>query len=102
MHVNRGMEGGHPKCLQMPTGGEEYHASCVRTHLHYLFLCFCVMVSYTNKSPFQYVFLFYLGTLYFRHFNSSFFHSSVKGCHILYVFGFNSKVCSHIVGVHLV
>ena len=24
-----------------------------------------------------------------------------KGCHILYVFGFNSTVCSHIVGVHL-
>ena len=24
-----------------------------------------------------------------------------KGCHILYVFGLNSTVCSHIVGVHL-
>ena len=25
----------------------------------------------------------------------------VKGCHILYVFGLNSMVCSHIVGIHL-
>ena len=24
-----------------------------------------------------------------------------KGCHILYVFGLNSTICSHIVGVHL-
>ena len=24
-----------------------------------------------------------------------------KGCHILYVFGLNSMVCSHIVDVHL-
>ena len=24
-----------------------------------------------------------------------------KGCHTLYVFGLNSTVCSHIVGVHL-
>ena len=24
-----------------------------------------------------------------------------KGCHILYVFGLNSTMCSHIVGVHL-
>ena len=24
-----------------------------------------------------------------------------KGCHILYVFGLNSTVCSHIVGMHL-
>ena len=24
-----------------------------------------------------------------------------KGCHILYVFGLNSTVCSHMVGVHL-
>ena len=29
----------------MRTGGEGYHASCVRTHLHYLFSCFCLMVS---------------------------------------------------------
>ena len=24
-----------------------------------------------------------------------------KGCHVLYVFGLNNTVCSHIVGVHL-
>ena len=35
----QGNGGGHPK------GGERYHASCVRTHLHYLFSCFCHMVS---------------------------------------------------------
>ena len=45
MYVTRGMEGGHPKCLQMRTGIEGYHASSVRMHLHYLFSCFCLMVS---------------------------------------------------------
>ena len=25
-----------------------------------------------------------------------------KGCHILYVFGLNSTVCSHVAGVHLI
>ena len=45
MYVTRGMEGVHPKCLQMRTGGGEYHTSCVRTHLHHLFSCFCLMVS---------------------------------------------------------
>ena len=44
-YVTRGMERSHPICLQMRTGGERYHASCVRTHLHYLFSCFCLMVS---------------------------------------------------------
>ena len=39
MYVTRGMEGAHPK------GGEGYHTSCVRTHLHYLFSCFRHMVS---------------------------------------------------------
>ena len=39
MYVTRGMEESHPK------GGEGYHTSCVRTHLQYLFLCFCHMVS---------------------------------------------------------
>ena len=29
------------RCVQ----GEGYHVSCVRTHLHYLFSCFCLMVS---------------------------------------------------------
>ena len=41
---NRGMEGGHPKCVQVRTKGEGYHASLVRTHLYYLFLCFSLMV----------------------------------------------------------
>ena len=45
MYVTRGMEGAHPKCLQMRTGGAGYHASFVRTHLHYLFSCFCLRVS---------------------------------------------------------
>ena len=45
MCVTRWLEGGHPKCLQMCTGGGRYHASCVRTHLHYRFSCFCLMVS---------------------------------------------------------
>ena len=39
MYVTRGMERAHPK------GGEGYHVSCVRTHLPYLFSCFCHMVS---------------------------------------------------------
>ena len=45
MYVTRGMNAGHPKCLQMRKEGEGYHASCVRTYLHYLFSCFCLMVS---------------------------------------------------------
>ena len=39
MYVTRGMERGHPK------GVERYHASCIRSHLHYLVSCFCHMVS---------------------------------------------------------
>ena len=42
---NQGNGGAHSKCVQVRTGGEGYHASCVRTHLHYLFKCFCLMVS---------------------------------------------------------
>ena len=45
MYITRGMEGSHPECVQVRTGGEGYHASCVRKHLHYLFSCFCLMVS---------------------------------------------------------
>ena len=45
VHVTRGMVGGHPKCVQVRTWGDGYHASCVRTPLHYLFSCFCHMVS---------------------------------------------------------
>ena len=43
-------------------------------------------------SPSFNTFIFHLGTVYLHHFIS---------CHILYVFGLNSTVCSHIVGVHL-
>ena len=42
MYVTRGMERGHPKCLQMRTGGEGYHASCVHTNLHFS----CVHISF--------------------------------------------------------
>ena len=35
----------NPKCVQVRTGEEEYHASWVRTHLQYLFSCFCLMAS---------------------------------------------------------
>ena len=71
MYVTRGMEEGHPKCLQMGTEGEGYHASCVRTHLHYLFSLFCLMVSYGNKSLFQYVY-FSLGYCVFTSFSIKF------------------------------
>ena len=30
---NEGMDEGHPKCVQVHTGGEGYHASCVPTLL---------------------------------------------------------------------
>ena len=34
---------GHPKCLQMRTGGEGYHASCVRTHISFhVFVLWCL------------------------------------------------------------
>ena len=42
MYVTKGMEGGHPKCLEMRTRGEGYRASCASTHLH--FSCFCHLV----------------------------------------------------------
>ena len=46
MYVTRGMEGGHPKCVQVRAGGEGYHASCVRTHLNYLFMFLSNGVSF--------------------------------------------------------
>ena len=39
------MEGGHRKYVQVRTGEKGYHAIFVRTHLHYLFSCFCLTVS---------------------------------------------------------
>ena len=44
-YATGGMEGGHPKCVQVHKEGEGRHTSCVRTHLHYLFSCICLMVS---------------------------------------------------------
>ena len=52
MYVTRGMEGVHPK------GGEGHHASFVRSHLHYLFSCFCHMVSCFLVEIYIYVILF--------------------------------------------
>ena len=34
----------HPKCVQLCTAGQWYHASCVRTHLLYHFSSFCLVV----------------------------------------------------------
>ena len=56
MYVTRGMKWGHPKCVQVRTGGEGYHAyirtyiSCVHTRLHYLFSCFCLMVFCVRRN----------------------------------------------------
>ena len=50
IYVTREMEEAYPKCLQMRSGGEDYHTSCARRHLHYLFSCFCLMVSYGTAS----------------------------------------------------
>ena len=45
MYATGEMEGSHQKCVQLRTGGEEYHALFTHTHLHYLFSCFCLIVS---------------------------------------------------------
>ena len=77
MYVTRRVEGGHPKCLQMCTGerGITLHVY-VRTYTisFHVFVLWCLMAT----------------------------SHRFKGCHILYVFGLNSTVCSHIVGLHLV
>ena len=44
-YTTGGMHGAHQECAQGRTGGEGYHTSYVRTHLHYLFSCFCLIVS---------------------------------------------------------
>ena len=51
MYVTKGMEGGRPKCVQVRTEREGYHVSCVRTH--YLFSCFCLMVSCFTLPSFE-------------------------------------------------
>ena len=75
----------------MRTGGEGYHASCVRQHLSlFMFLSYGVLwqqVTVSIRLFFTWVLCIYI--------------ILDKGCHILYVFGLNSTVCSHIVGVHL-
>ena len=50
MYVTKGMERGHPNCVQVRTGGEGYHASCARTHLHYLFSCFRLVSCFICRS----------------------------------------------------
>ena len=40
---NWGNEGAHPKGAH--SRGEDYHASCVSTHLYHLFSCFCLVLS---------------------------------------------------------
>ena len=57
------------------------------------------MAATLNKSPFQYV--YFTWVLCINTFISLGYIILDKGCHILYVFGLNSTVCSHIVGVHL-
>ena len=61
MYVTRGMEVGHPKCLQIRTVGEGYHVSCVRTHLHYLFSCFFMFfLCFYSASIFTDIVLYWL------------------------------------------
>ena len=50
MYVARGMEGGggDPKCLQMCTGGEGHHASCIHTRSYtisfHVFVLWCLVI----------------------------------------------------------
>ena len=91
MYVTRGKEEDHSKCLQMRTGGEGHHASCARQHLSlFMFLSYGVLWQHATVS----VRLFFIWVL-------CIYIILDKGCHILHAFGLNSKVCSHIVGVHL-
>ena len=52
MYVTRGVKVFHPKCLQIHTEREREREregcdnSCLRTYIHYLFACFCHMMSY--------------------------------------------------------
>ena len=91
MFVTRGMEGGYPKCLQMRTGvrGITLHVY-VRTYLFFMFLSYGILWQQVTVS----VGLFFTWVL-------CIYIILDKGCNILYVFGLNRTVCSHIVGVHL-
>ena len=57
------------------------------------------MAATLNKSPFQY--LYFTWVLCVNTFISLGYIILDKGCHILYVFGLNSTVCSHTVGEYL-
>ena len=84
MYVTRGMEGGHPKCLQMRTGGEGYHWGYLAVKFWFNG-CYFEQVTVSIGLFFTWVLCICI--------------ILDKGCHILYVFGLNSTVC--IVGVHL-
>ena len=86
MYVTRGMEGSHPKCLQMRTGGEGYHWGYLAVQFWFND-CYFEQVTVSKRLFLTWVVCIYI--------------ILDKGCHILYVFGLNSTVCSHIVGVHL-
>ena len=45
MYATGGMKGGQQKCVQVRIRGEGYQVLFVRTHLHYHFSCFCLIVS---------------------------------------------------------
>ena len=47
------MKRGHPKCVQVRTEGEGYHASCVRTHLRARSLVVSDLRSETKGSRFE-------------------------------------------------
>ena len=71
--------------------GDWYHSSYVRTHLSlFMFLSYGVLWQQVTFS----IRLFFTWLLYI-------YIILDKGCHVLYVFGLNKMVCSHIVGVHL-
>ena len=72
MGVTEGMEGGHPKCVQVHTGGEGYDSSCVPTHLKTITLfmffvlscpdltfikrgCFCIYSNFHKKQTFDFL-----------------------------------------------
>ena len=84
------MEAGHPKCLKMRTRGREvsrFMCTYALTLSLFMFLSYGVLWQQVTVS----IRLFFTWVLCILD----------KGCHILYVFGLNSTVCSHIVGVHL-
>ena len=86
MYVTSGMEGSHPKCLQMRIEGEGYHWGYLAVQFWFNG-CYFEQVAASIR-----LFLTWLLCIYII---------LDKACHILYVFGLNSTVWNHIVGVHL-